>query len=427
MNKKVLALLMTAAIGTGLGATGVAAEGTTLTFLVGDTQMQEWFTQTFPQYISGDNEDGIKVEVEYQAEAANVLQVKAAADEIPDMMSLGLPQQMIDEGYFYNLSDESIWDDLYPSIKDQTVDVKSGNNYFAPLGSGAMGLFYNKDMFDELGLTPAATWDEFVANLEAIKAAYPDVEPFYMGGADSYMFGHLNEWSVMGDAKVKLGYADYESALAANDLEKLGWNTEEDGILATFYDDMIELQEKGLINSNVVTATNENQLEMFATGKVAVISNGLWAVNSILNYNPDATEFVGFSAYPAFTDDMESMVGSTTEGYVTISSSCENLDAALKVLHDMFSPESVKSYAEFRGCIPTNPSVDAEWSFLKDSVNDVLGTSKSGTFSNSLPGGFGGDDNGRLVQNIFIGNYGSGVEYAEDYIQMWTQAYEASN
>lgn len=434
MRKRAIATLMSITMGAsfcagsvvGLAADNAGAEGTTLSFMVGDTQMLDWFTENFPQYISGDNEDGIKVEIEYQAEAANVLQAKDAAGEIPDMVSLGLPQQMIDEGYFYDLSDEELWDSLYPSMKELTVDVKSGKNYFAPLGSGAMGLFYNKDIFNELGLTPAETWEEFVENLEAIKEAYPDVAPFYMGGSESWMFGHLNEWSVMGDAKVKLGYAAYETALTNNDLESLGWNTEPDGILATFYDDMMELYDKGLINSNVNTATSNNQLEMFASGKAAVISNGLWAVSSILDYNPDATAFTGFSAYPAFSDDMESMVGSTTEGYVTISASCKNIEAARKVLYDMFSMEGMKSYAEFRGCIPTNPSVEADWSFLKDSVTEVLANSKSGTFSNSLPSGFGGDDNGRLVQNIFIGNYQSGAEYAEDFINMWTQAYEVS-
>lgn len=402
------------------------AEQTTLSFLVGDTQMLDWFTQTFPEYISGDNEDQITVGIEYQAEASNLLQAMAAAEEIPDMMCLALPQQMIDQGFFYDLSGLPAWDTLYPAVKDQTVDIKSGKNYFIPMGSGAMGLFYNTKIFEELGLSPATTWDGFVSNLEAIKAAYPDVAPFYMGGSESWMFGHLHEWSVMGDAKVRLGFAGYETALANGDLEALGWNIEPDGILATFCNDMLELQQKGLINANVVTATSNNQLEMFATGKAAVISNGLWAVGSMLSYNPDATEFIGFSTYPAFTDSMANMVGNPTEGYVALSASCKNMDAALKVLGDMFSEENLKSYAEFRGCIPTNPNVSADWSFLKDAVNDVLSTTKTGTFTNGLPGGFGGDDNGRLVQNIFVGKYADGVAYAQDFIQMWNQAYEAS-
>lgn len=423
--KKLLCLLL--AIALMLSCAPMAlAEKTTLTFLVGDTQMLDWFNQTFPQYVSGDNEDGIVVEMEYQAEATKLLQVMAAAEEIPDMMSLALPQQMIDQGFFYDLSNEPLWDSLYPAVKDQTVDIKSGKNYFAPLGSGAMGLFYNTKIFEELGLTPATTWDGFVANLEAIKEAKPDVAPFYMGGSESWMFGHLHEWSVMGDAKVRLGFAGYETALANSDLDALGWNNDPDGILATFCNDMMELQEKGLINSNVATATSNNQLEMFATGKAAVISNGLWAVSSILSYNPEATEFVGFSTYPAFTDSMSNMVGNPTEGYVAILASCKNPEAALKVLSDMFSEESIKSYAEFRGCIPTNPNVDADWSFLKDSVNIVLSTTKTGTFTNSLPGGFSGDDNGRLVQNIFVGKYATGVDYANDFLKMWNQAFESA-
>ena len=423
--KRILSVLLCAAMLTCCCA-AASAEKTELTFLVGDTQMLDWFTTQFPQYISGDNEHDITVEIEYQPEASNILQAMAAAEDIPDMVSLGLPQQMVDAGFFYDLTDNEIWNSLDPAVKDITVDIKSGKNYYLPLGSGGMGIFYNKQIFDELGLKPAKTWNEFVANLEAVKAADPDVVPFYMGGSESWMFGHLNEWSVMGDAKVRLGYAAYETAMSTSDLDALGWNTDENGILAAFYNDMIELQEKGLINANVNTATSTNQVELFATGKVAVISNGLWAVPSILSYNPDAVNFIGYTAYPAFTDSMEPMVGKTTEGYVTLSAKSKNLDAALIVLADMFAPESMKSYSEFRGCSSTNPAVDSDWSFLKDDVAEAQKTFKSGTFTQSLPGGFNGDENGRLVQNIFAGKYADGVAYAEDFISMWNQAFNAA-
>ena len=423
--KKVLSVLLCMMLILGC-STIASAEKTTITFLVGDTQFWDWFTQQFPQYISGDNEHEITVEIEYQPEASNILQAMAAADDIPDMVSLGLPQQMIDQGFFYDLTDNEIWNSLDPAIKDITVDIKSGKNYYLPLGSGGMGIFYNTKIFEELGLAPAKTWKEFVANLEAIKNAYPDVAPFYMGGSESWMFGHINEWSILGDAKVRLGYAAFETAMANSDLEALGWNTNEDGLLATFYNDMIELQEKGLINANVNTATSNNQMELFATGKAAVISNGLWAVPTILNYNPDATEFMGFTAYPAFTDSMEPMVGKTTEGYVALSANSKKLDAALIVLSDMFTADSMKSYSEFRGCASTNPSVDADWSFLKDDVAKAMSSFKSGTFTQTLPGGFNSDENGRLVQNIFAGKYENGVAYATDLIDMWNQAYNAA-
>ena len=136
---------------------GSGTEPVTLTFLFGDAVMMDWFCEYFPEYISGDNADGITVEVEYQKEANQVLQVKSAAGEIPDMVSTGLPQEMVDQGKFLDLSEESWWDDLNPSAKELSVDVKSGKNYFVPMCMGAVGLFYNRDVFEELGLKEAET------------------------------------------------------------------------------------------------------------------------------------------------------------------------------------------------------------------------------------------------------------------------------
>lgn len=102
------------------------AEPVTLSFLFGDSVMMDWFVEYFPEYISGENPDRITVEPEYQQEANKVLQVKAAAGEVPDLISAGLPQEMVDQGRFLDLSNESWWDDLAPAAKELSTDVKSG-------------------------------------------------------------------------------------------------------------------------------------------------------------------------------------------------------------------------------------------------------------------------------------------------------------
>ena len=225
---------------------GSGTEPVTLTFLFGDAVMMDWFCEYFPEYISGDNADGITVEVEYQKEANQVLQVKSAAGEIPDMVSTGLPQEMVDQGKFLDLSEESWWDDLNPSAKELSVDVKSGKNYFVPMCMGAVGLFYNRDVFEELGLKEAETWEELMDNLRVIRDEKPDMVPFYICGKEAYTFGHMIDFMVDGVAKEKLGYSGFETAASQNDLETLGWNAQEDGILSIFARDLLQMQEEGL-------------------------------------------------------------------------------------------------------------------------------------------------------------------------------------
>ena len=62
------------------------------------------------------------------------------------------------------------------------MDVKSGKNYFVPMCMGAVGLFYNKDVFEELGLKDAETWDELMDNLRTIQEKKPEMVPSIFAG-----------------------------------------------------------------------------------------------------------------------------------------------------------------------------------------------------------------------------------------------------
>lgn len=398
-----------------------------LTFLVGDVANQEWFESKFPELISGDNEQKITVEVEYQKEATKILQMKAATNEIPDLLNLGLPQEMLDQGKFLDLSNEAWWSDLYPSAKELSTDVKSGKNYVVPLASSAVGIFYNKDIFNELGLKQAVTWEDFVKNLEAVKKAKPDIIPFYMGGKDAWSLSHIMEYTLMGVGKQTLGYTGYEKALAANDLATLKWDESENGVLGTFEKCMLELKAKGLINDNVVTATADNQADVFANGKAAFISQGMWVLSDLKAKNPNFTS-VGFAPYPTILEGTKNVVGAPLEGTIAISASSKNIDAAKKVVEMMLSDDSIKSFCETRSAIPIKKSVDANWSFMKDDVSAVLNSDVyAATWTQNLPGAFNSDENGRLVQNIFVNKYATPVEFAKDYLKMWNSAYEAAN
>ena len=401
------------------------AEPVTLSFLFGDSVMMDWFVEYFPEYISGENPDRITVEPEYQQEANKVLQVKAAAGEVPDLISAGLPQEMVDQGRFLDLSNESWWDDLAPAAKELSTDGKSGKNYFVPMCMGAVGIFYNKDIFEELGLEEAKTWDELIENLRTIKTEMPEVTPFYICGKEAWTFGHMIDFMVDGVAKAELGYVGFETAASENDLETLAWNEDSSGIIATYAADMLQLQEEGLLNENVVTASQDDQLEAFVSGKVGMMSQGAWVLSDMLAKNPDF-DAIGFAPYPAMLPDSDMVVGNTLDSYITISADSPNIEAAKKVVEAMLQPEAIQSLCETRGAIPSNPDVDANWSIIKDEVTRVLNGDAVGvSFTQNLPGSFNGDERGRLVQELMVGKYSSPEAFASEYLKRWNDAYNS--
>lgn len=68
----------------------------------------------------------------------------------------------------------------FSSLKDKYSpgtwgSVTSGKKiYGLPQDSGPMALFYNKQVFDQFGLTVPTTWDEYVADAKKLTAADPD-------------------------------------------------------------------------------------------------------------------------------------------------------------------------------------------------------------------------------------------------------------
>lgn len=106
-------------------------------------------------------------------------------------------------------------------------------------------MFYNKDVFEELGLKDAETWDELMDNLRTIQEKKPEMVPFYICGKEAYTFGHMIDFMVDGVAKEKLGYSGFETAASQNDLETLGWDAQEDGILSVFAQDLCGCRKKG--------------------------------------------------------------------------------------------------------------------------------------------------------------------------------------
>ena len=51
------------------------------------------------------------------------------------------------------------------------TSISDGKMYGVPFASQTLVIYYNKAIYAELGLKVPETWDEFLANLEAVKAA----------------------------------------------------------------------------------------------------------------------------------------------------------------------------------------------------------------------------------------------------------------
>lgn len=365
--------------------------------------------------------EGIVVEQEYQKDASSIIKVKFASGEVPDVMTT-YEQEFVDQGKYMDLSGmNEWWERLIPSMKDSCTDLKTGKQFRVCTNMTMAGFFYNKEIFSELGLTPASTWDEFIQNLTVIKEKKPDVTPWFIFGKEAWHLGHLIEFIPHGYLKQSLGTMECKTAMLQNDSAKLNFGAP-DGCMAVFAQNLLDLQANGLINADVLTAVNDNCVQAFVTGKAAMFSNGMWALSSILEANPDMADKIGFAPYPAYMPDGKPVVLCAEDSGYSISATTQNADATKEFLSFLFNAENQKRYSESLGSPSAFADVDAAWapaSFAAE-VKDVLSNATNIGYTNEKPAGFSGDDAGRMVQDLFAGTYDA-QSFAKAYEKAWNE------
>ncbi len=196
-----------------------------------------------------------------------------------------------------------------------------------PLRAHAMLMFYRRDVFDELGLTPPSSWDEVIEAGNAIRASDSDIEPlalyFHNDGNRQNLFIWLNYlWSAGADV--------------FDENMKPAWTSEE-GLRAT--EDYIALHTQHKVtNPASVSFVEQDGRQSFQQGKSAMMPVWWWAYSPMTN--PDQSvltaDQVGFVGLPSYRGKSVSYAISMP---FSISKYSENQEAAWEFLKWLSNPE----------------------------------------------------------------------------------------
>ena len=124
---------------------GVFAEGSrekafTVHFFTGKTETVEWMNALIGRFEA--ENPGIRVEQEFQKDASNVIKVKLASGDIPDITSV-YAQEYADQGLYLDLSGMNRWwTRVNPAIREMVTDVKTGKQYRIATNMTMAGLYY---------------------------------------------------------------------------------------------------------------------------------------------------------------------------------------------------------------------------------------------------------------------------------------------
>ena len=420
MKKKrmVLIVLMGIMVLSGVTAGGAKDSGRriTLKLFTGKIETIDVMNDIIKAF--NDSQDRIIVEQEYQRDASNIIKVKFASGEAPDIMTT-YEQEFADQGKYMDLSDMNKWWSRLPaSMKDGLTDLKTGKQYRICTNVTMAGFFYNKGIFDELGLTPAMDWDTFVRNLQTIKDK-KGITPWFIFGKEAWHLGHLIEFLPHGYLKERLGAIPVKQAMLNNDKAKLDFGNPS-GAMGVFAANMVELQKRGLINQDVLSTTSDNCVQDFVTNKAAMFSNGMWVLSSLIEANPAIAARNGFAPYPAFMPGMKPVVLSAEDSGYAISATTAHPAECKEFLDFLFSVQMQKKYSEAAKAPSAFLDVSSEWAspVIAAEVDRALKNAVHIGFTNEKPAGFSGDDAGRMVQEFLNKTY-TPAQFVKAYENAW--------
>lgn len=228
----------------------------------------------------------------------------------------------------------------------QGLRTESGHQFAVPKYQGALGLYYNKDLFDELGMSyPDDTWthDDYLAAMRQLTA---DID----GDGSNDRWGsmldvswdriqiHVNAWGghYVDPTDATNCMMDEQPAMDA--LEWLRARMWDDDVMATFPD------VKGL-----------STRDAFIQGKVAMVEDGSWALKDILTR---ADFSVGVAPFPI--GPVRRATLATTDGF-GIYSGTEHPAESWELVKFLISKRYGLAMAEANFLQPARTSLVDDW------------------------------------------------------------------
>lgn len=300
--------------------------------------------------VTAFNESQDKVEVNAvftpRNEMDKQLSIGLVSDKLPDLVlidgcdyasriSMGLFADVTDK---FNQDFADTEDQFYPG---PLSSCKSGDKYYGvPFGSNCLGLFYNKDMFQEAGIEgPPTTWDEMKDDCQKLTGGSVYGLAVSAIKNDEGSFQYMPWLLSTGENYKTIGS---EGGIKSLQLVK-------------------DLVEKGYMSQESINWTQADAEKQFATGKAAMMLNGPWNIETVQTDAPDMN--FGIAEIPK-DKEFASVVGGENLGIIKGHHEEEGWEF-LK-----FTANNMLVYIDDMGYIPSRKDLAAQDKNVTD--NDLM-------------------------------------------------------
>ncbi|HOX36844.1 MAG TPA: extracellular solute-binding protein [Candidatus Brocadiia bacterium] len=270
------------------------------------------------------------------------LKIAMGAGSPPDVFHTwggGALKSYVDAGRILDLTPalnaDPVWrDSLYPRALD--FCSFDGKVCAIPTDVTAVGLFYNKAIFERLKLDPPQTFEQLMGCCEKLKAQ--GVIPFAMGNSDKWPGAFF--------------FAYLATRVGGTGPFRMAASREKDGSFADpcfiRAGEMLQRMVKADAFPPGFNGMNFDQARrLFFTERAGMILMGSWLLAYAGKEAPEMADKIGCVPFPVVENGRGSattVIGGVNAGYA-ISSSCANPVAAIALLKELSGEEAARQWA----------------------------------------------------------------------------------
>ncbi|NQY59422.1 ABC transporter substrate-binding protein [Cognatishimia sp.] len=300
----------------------------------------------------------------YKTQIRNFL--SANPPDVANWYAANRMKPYVDAGLFEDISDLWAEEELADLASTKGAMTLDGKQWGVPYTYYQWGVYYRKDIFEELGLAEPATFDEEIANCQKIIDS----------GRKCYTIGTKFLWTAGGwfdYLNMRTNGYDYHAALTAGEIP---WT--DAGVAETFAN-WRKLIDMGAFIDNHTAYSWQEAMPFMVNGEATAYLMGNFAVSPLRDGGLDDSK-LDFYQFPAINASVELAEDAPTDTF-HIPSGAQNKEAAKAFLKFVVSPENqtLINNGDNLGQLPVNSksSVDDD-KFLKEGFAMLSSNSPGG-------------------------------------------------
>ncbi|MHA7965832.1 ABC transporter substrate-binding protein [Paenibacillus sp. CAU 1782] len=277
-------------------------------------------------------------------------------------------------GFAADLSDLTFWDNIGQGAKeDMSYD---GKPYGVAEGLDFLGVYYNKEMLEQVGVTEfPQDWASFLELCQKLKDV--GITPIALGDKDPWVI-QFGMYPIAANV-VYPDEMDFDVKVQNGEkpLNDPKWVK-----TISMYQ---ELYDKGYVVKNSLGVGSAQAAQLFIDGKAAMSFTGTWDYPSMSAAG--AAEFTrGFASLPGNEAGKPLYVSASTSAGYALNAKSANLDTAKQVLNYLFDGESdlFNAFVESNSSISVYKGVELSNELFKSVNDNYQQNGKSVYFSNQM-------------------------------------------